>query len=114
MTLLLPSEALLERCRAAGVTLTAEGETIRFRAPPGALTADLRAMLSVHKAELLGLLRGPDTTVEPHCPSCRRSVDAKRRCWHCHDRACEQCGRPTSSAFLALCLLCDMLEPLPG
>jgi hypothetical protein len=109
-----PLQGLLEQCSAAGVELTAEGETLRFRARRGALTPDLRSLLSAQKRELLAALRGRDETPNGRCPTCQRPVDEKKRCWHCNDRACERCGRPTSSTYLALCLPCDMLEPRTG
>jgi hypothetical protein len=40
---------IAEQCSAAGVELTAEGETLRFRARRGALTPDLRSLLSAQK-----------------------------------------------------------------
>ena len=45
---------------------------------------------------------------EPSCPSCKRQMDDKRRCWACCDRICENgCGRQTGSAFIALCFQCQ-------
>ncbi len=41
------------------------------------------------------------------CPSCRRPVDAKRRCWHCGQRPCERCGKPSGSVFIATCFACQ-------
>lgn len=105
------SQALLDRCNASGITLRAEGESLRFRAPVGALTPAIRAELASRKGELLALLRESAPGVVPRCPNCRRAADLKGRCWHCQDRACERCERQTGSAFIALCLLCDMLEP---
>src|SRR5262249_8622406 len=47
---------LLLICRRRGITLTADGGTLRFRAPEGVLTPELRADLVRCKAELLVLL----------------------------------------------------------
>ncbi|MDT9701393.1 MupA/Atu3671 family FMN-dependent luciferase-like monooxygenase [Streptomyces sp. P17] len=47
---------LLHRLREAGIELWAEGEKLRFSAPPGALTDELRAALREHRDEVLDLL----------------------------------------------------------
>lgn len=49
------------------------------------------------------------------CPSCKRMTFAGKACWDhkCCFRPCESCGRPTGSQFIALCLPCDMKDPLP-
>ncbi|WP_433257650.1 MupA/Atu3671 family FMN-dependent luciferase-like monooxygenase [Streptosporangium sp. CA-135522] len=48
---------LLSRLRAAGVDLWVDGERLRFSAPPGALTPELRNALGEHRAEVMDLLR---------------------------------------------------------
>src|SRR5689334_7841658 len=50
----------LLRLRAAGVTLRLEGETVRFSAPRGALTPELREELTRHKDAIREHLRGLD------------------------------------------------------
>ena len=47
----------LETTRAAGVDLSPAGTELRFRAPRGALTPELRKALAAAKPELLDLLR---------------------------------------------------------
>ncbi len=47
---------LLQELAAAGVELSAAGGRLRYRAPSGALTSELREQLKIHKAELLKLL----------------------------------------------------------
>lgn len=49
------------------------------------------------------------------CPSCKRMTFSGGACWDhkCVFRACEQCGRPTGSQLVALCLVCDFKDPLP-
>jgi hypothetical protein len=47
----------LETTRAAGVDLTPAGANLRFRAPRGALTPELRQALAAAKPELLDILR---------------------------------------------------------
>jgi hypothetical protein len=42
------------------------------------------------------------------CQQCSRPMDAKRRCWRCCERLCEVCGRPTWTAFIALCRPCEV------
>jgi hypothetical protein len=116
---------LLACCRVLGIDLTAGPDgTLSWEAdedPPAHLLTDLRR----HKPQLLVLLRaeaispcsGPSppapasTTATPpsgrRCPACGGPLDAKARCWKCCERLCSQCGRPTGSAFLQLCLSCD-------
>ncbi|MFI0942889.1 MupA/Atu3671 family FMN-dependent luciferase-like monooxygenase [Streptomyces sp. NPDC021020] len=48
---------LLARLRTAGVEVWADGDLLRFSAPPGALTPELRAALGEHKQEVLEILR---------------------------------------------------------
>jgi hypothetical protein len=55
--------ALLEEARRRGVELRLEGGRLRYRAPAGALTAELREALRAHREELLELLR---ETGPPH------------------------------------------------
>ena len=50
---------------AAGVELWREGDRLRFRAPSGALTAELRAMVGDHRAELLAFVPVVGTGGEP-------------------------------------------------
>lgn len=49
---------LLQRLKAAGVALRTDGETLKVNAPRGALTAQLRAEIAEHKADLIELLAG--------------------------------------------------------
>jgi hypothetical protein len=104
---------LLSELARQGFTLIAEGDGIRVR-PASRLTEELRQAVRRHKSELLVLLAGAGSSgpapAPGSCPSCRRPLDAKARCWGCCNRACESCSRPTGSAFLALCLLCEYRE----
>jgi hypothetical protein len=43
------------------------------------------------------------------CPDCQGELDGRRRCWRCCQRVCG-CGRPTGTAFVALCFLCSQGE----
>ena len=47
---------LLEQARALGIVLTGDGGKLRYEAPAGRLTAELRQSLSAHKAAILDLL----------------------------------------------------------
>ncbi|RRD06032.1 amino acid adenylation domain-containing protein [Arachnia propionica] len=49
--------ALIEHLDAIGVTLWVDGETLRFRAPEGALTVDLRNRIKDSRAQIMDLLR---------------------------------------------------------
>ncbi len=48
---------LLNTLASRGITLAAEGDRLRVKAPVGALTVELRQALAEHKAELLALVR---------------------------------------------------------
>lgn len=56
-----PVNDLLDRCKALGISLWANGQKLGFDAPSGALTADLRAELVRYKSSLLALLRPAPT-----------------------------------------------------
>jgi hypothetical protein len=92
---------LLDTCRARGIELTASGQRLWLRGPACAVDDALRNELRTHKAELIAKLTS-------NCPGCRRPTDEKGRCWHCHDRQCETCGKPTGSAFISRCICCDL------
>ncbi len=51
---------LLTSCRAAGIILAADGDSLAVDAPAGALTPALRDTLARHKPELLALLAPVD------------------------------------------------------
>ncbi|HEY0607123.1 MAG TPA: amino acid adenylation domain-containing protein, partial [Herpetosiphonaceae bacterium] len=80
---------LLDRLRELNITLWAEGDRLRFQAPKGALTDELRAMLAEHKAEVLVLLREAATATQAeHTPIRRAPHDdrlplsfAQQRLW---------------------------------
>lgn len=48
---------LLGRLRAVGVSLSVDGDSLKCSAPPGVLTAELRAELTEHKPEILAFLK---------------------------------------------------------
>ncbi len=95
---------ILARCRENGIELRADGDHLRLRGP-AAGREKVRALIAAHKPELLALLTAPP------CPACGKTTDEKRRCWGCHDRPCEVCGRPTGSAFIATCAPCGNALP---
>jgi hypothetical protein len=49
-------EGLLQELRRLGVQLYADGNRLRFRAPPGAYTPELRRLVGEHRQALLALL----------------------------------------------------------
>jgi hypothetical protein len=51
--------ALLDELKRQGVSLWADGERIRFRAPRGVVTPELREQLAQHRDQLLARLRLP-------------------------------------------------------
>jgi hypothetical protein len=110
--------ALLARLRALGVELQTDGVRLRWR-PESAVGPELCNEILANKGTLISLLTAPGApVVAGHtgasagpanarvCPSCRRALDDKGRCWCCCDRACLFCGRSTSSAFIETCCSC--------
>lgn len=57
--------AVICELRRRGVELSVEGDGLRYRAPSGALTADLREALVAHKVEVLALLAQAPTEPRP-------------------------------------------------
>ncbi|MBI3864645.1 MAG: hypothetical protein HY290_22435 [Planctomycetia bacterium] len=53
------ADSLIEELRRAGVTLTVAGDELRFRAPAGVMTAELKATLAARKTELIEALCQP-------------------------------------------------------
>src|SRR5262245_38278810 len=89
---------LVADIRRRGIELRAVGEKLRWRPRTAFTAAELEALVS-RKSEVLILLA---TT----CPLCSGSLDCKQRCWHCCDRICIDCGRPTGTAFIQRCFPC--------
>jgi hypothetical protein len=56
-------------------------------------------------------LSASDDPGRPRCPECGGPLTERRACWGCCERICP-CGRPTGSAFIRLCCLCGLREPL--
>jgi hypothetical protein len=101
--------AVLEQARAVGVELSATPEgNLRWRCR-GGLPDKLRQALAAQKPALLELLR-PATP----CPTCKRPMDSRNRCWRCCDRVCEGCGRLTGTAFISFCRLCEVARERSG
>ena len=48
------------------------------------------------------------------CSDCAGPVDKLRRCWRCCDRPCVDCGRPTGTVFVEVCLLCEYRRQSDG
>jgi hypothetical protein len=98
---------LLQNLEAREVVLAHHGGKLTVDAPKGTLTAADKEWLVKLKPHLLAILASENG---PTCPTCKRRLDAKGRCWKCNDRLCAAgCGRQTSSAFLAYCLQCERL-----
>lgn len=60
--------SLLARLDTAGIALVADGDRLRWTAPAGALTPDLRDALRDHKAALLACLDGHTAKLDPPTP----------------------------------------------
>ena len=71
------AEVLLQELRSRGVRLIPEGDRIRYRAPMGALTPDLKAKLSARKVEVLAALQGERLQPIPSAPADQLAAD-----WH--------------------------------
>ncbi len=54
---------LITEVQRRGIQLRAEGAVLHYQAPKGTLTADLRAKLKAHKAELLDILGKPSNVI---------------------------------------------------
>lgn len=93
---------LVALARERGIHLWSDAGTLRFRAPAGSLTVDLRERLIAHRHDVLALLERetarPDLRVihgglhiRPRCPRCGESDylpigGGRRRCWVCEAR----------------------------
>jgi predicted RNA-binding Zn-ribbon protein involved in translation (DUF1610 family) len=70
-----------------GIRLWAEGDGLKYEAPAGALTPDLREMVASCRGELIALLR----QVPAACPKCGgrissvTSADRASELFGCHD-----------------------------
>jgi len=65
----------LEQARALGIVLSDGGGKLRYEAPAGRLTPELRAALSAHKAAILDMLEAERLA--------RRRIVRCRDCAHC-------------------------------
>ena len=54
---------LLSNLSSKDIEIWADGDRLRYNAPKGALTPDLRKELAAHKSEILALLRQVDTVL---------------------------------------------------
>jgi hypothetical protein len=74
-----PTDLLTElSCR--GVMLEAKGNRLRYRAPQGILTPELRQALAEHKTSILRLLSAPPADVLSAAP-CARCGSRERWQW---------------------------------
>jgi hypothetical protein len=56
---------LLAELSAAGIALSVEGDTLRYRAPLGTMTQERRALLAARKLEVMQALRPRRAVVSP-------------------------------------------------
>jgi hypothetical protein len=64
--------ALIREFEASGIRVAANGERLHVTAKPGIVTAELRARLAEHKAEVLAELKAKDTALMERCrEACR-------------------------------------------
>ncbi len=94
---------LLADLRSRGVQLETDGTRLRWR-PAFLVTGPLAERIRSQRAELIRLLRGPDSA--ERCPLCRWPLDSAHRCPKCFDRLCVSCGKTTGSYFICACVTC--------
>jgi hypothetical protein len=84
-----PVELLAEVSR-LGIILEVDGEGVRYKAPVGALTSELKDALRAHKAELRQLLAAPpaDCLSDTPCPVCG---SCERWSWFDERTLCRVC-----------------------
>lgn len=54
-------EGVLKECESKGVVLHVDGEYLKYKAPPGVMTEDLRDAIASHKTKLIRILQGRTT-----------------------------------------------------
>ena len=67
---------VLEQVRALGVVLSGAGGKLRYEAPAGSLTPELRESLAAHKAAILDLLEAERLAARRivHCRDCEHYI----------------------------------------
>ena len=87
-------EQLLTDLAHSQVMIHLDGDRLRYRAPEGALTDDMRAAISNHRAALIEWLR---SSIPPKAPCSGKCVTCDRRNWEDHPpkdgRILTTCGR---------------------
>jgi hypothetical protein len=89
-------EQLLADLAHSQVAIYLDGDRLRYRAPEGALTDDVRAAISTHRAAIINWLRGSVPSKPPCSGKC---VACDRRNWEDHPpkdgrilTTCSRCG----------------------
>ena len=79
---------LLREIEGSGVELSVAGDTLRWRAPPGAMTAEMKARLKAHKGAVIEFLararRDSERDTEQNAadaPASGRTPDTKSKEW---------------------------------
>jgi hypothetical protein len=105
---------LLSDLASHGITLEADGRTLRYYATEGALTPKLRERIKAHKGELLADLTKDTanmiTNLIGPCPSCGCAQwwQLPGHPWHC--RHCEPLSGDTSRGATTLTLSCHKVQ----
>ncbi len=87
------TDELLTELRRCKIGLSVDSGKLRFRAPAGALTPELRGAIAGHRAEIIGHIQGGATAVKD-CVTCDRRdwVDEAATNGRIRTR-CGKCGR---------------------
>jgi len=96
---------LLESLRSRGVILSADGDQIKYRAPRGTMTPDLRQALADRKGELLALLSEQQSGPKPSLLS-QNIITVYAREWPDSCPLCESSVPCRKQAELYRCLAC--------
>ena len=109
-----PAQRLLTDLRGRGARCWADGGLLRWLAPPGLITPDLRARLAASKPEILALLAAEEAAIARRASAIRARVspvEAPRPLPPAGapvpDR-CPDCGDPLAVGDAGRCSLCSL------
>lgn len=89
---------------ARGIRFKVDGQTL-YALPGKLVTNNDRELIQVLKPRIMDLVQSGEL-MKDWCSGCSQRLK-QGKCWRCHYRPCERCGRGTGSAFLAYCIGCE-------